>query len=485
MASALNVRNLIWVALIAPWCLVQGEVLAQTDVVIRWVDEQGEPASQNELAGIVLHVSSWLDGVTRDAVQSEVLVVDSAGWCQWPQVANGVYNLESLPWSWTVVVEDWKGGTGKDSLTLVWPNKPIVGLRGNPADVFYPANHPGSQLARLDRWLEYELDSLDLDQLMVTGSVGGNLAEKEGAASRLAQSLAMSDSVLQRFLTVPAHTLWGDLMEASVRSWRMSLGSSADGEMLASWLQASQDNRTWQGRLLSPGWCSVWALKHDVWWRALEEDRRTWRSWVATGDVDSLCSATGWSLDELHVAMWMGTDESWSRWAESWWELRWTDDCPVAQLRRQHELDKDYVLTAQAWGDEHWITPDGELSTAWAGDNKWCVWLVVRSGSVAGLREWALLRNWMDTQSPRGVTWGVLSVDASDEGWASTLAQRQSARERLRWVGRNPSWWDRLDLTGVPQVLVVRPDGEIQTHHAPLPSAGLFAQLKRWQITAR
>ena len=97
MASALNVRNLVWVALIAPWCLVQGEVLAQTDVVIRWVDEQGEPASQNELAGIVLHVSSWLDGVTRDAVQSEVLVVDSAGWCQWPQVANGVYNLESLP----------------------------------------------------------------------------------------------------------------------------------------------------------------------------------------------------------------------------------------------------------------------------------------------------------------------------------------------------------------------------------------------------
>ena len=71
-----------WLALVAPWFLVSGGMFAQTDVVIRWVDEQGQSASQNELAGIVLHVSSWLDGVTRDAVQSEVLVVDSAGWCQ-------------------------------------------------------------------------------------------------------------------------------------------------------------------------------------------------------------------------------------------------------------------------------------------------------------------------------------------------------------------------------------------------------------------
>ena len=252
-------NRVLWLALIVPSLLVSGKMFAQTDVVIRWVDEQGQPASQNELAGIVLHVSTWLDGVTRDAVQSEVLVVDSAGWCQWPQVADGVYNLEALPWSWTVVVESWNGGVGTDSLTLVWPNEPIAGLRGNAADVIYPANHPGSQLARLDRWLESKLDSLDLDQLMVTGAVGGNLADKADAADRLAESLAMSDSVLQRFLTVPAHTLWGDLMEASIRSWRMSLGSRAEGEVLETWLASSQDSRSWKARLISPGWCSVWA----------------------------------------------------------------------------------------------------------------------------------------------------------------------------------------------------------------------------------
>ena len=53
--------------LIAPWFLIGDGMLAQTDVVIRWVDEQGEPTSQGELGGTVLHVSSWLDGITRDA----------------------------------------------------------------------------------------------------------------------------------------------------------------------------------------------------------------------------------------------------------------------------------------------------------------------------------------------------------------------------------------------------------------------------------
>ena len=43
-----------WLALVAPWFLVSGGMFAQTDVVIRWVDEQGNSASQNELAGIVL-----------------------------------------------------------------------------------------------------------------------------------------------------------------------------------------------------------------------------------------------------------------------------------------------------------------------------------------------------------------------------------------------------------------------------------------------
>ena len=47
--------------------------------------------------------------------------------------------------------------------------------------------------------------------------------------------------------------------------------------------------------------------------------------------------------------------------------------------------------------------------------------------------------------------------------------------------GPGPGWWDRLDILGVPQVVVVRPDGQIQTHQAPLPSEGLFSPMRRWQ----
>ena len=132
-----------------------------------------------------------------------------------------------------------------------------------------------------------------------------------------------------------------------------------------------------------------------------------------------------------------------------------------------------------------WMMPNGDLEPAWAGDGGWRVWLVTRSGSAAGMREWAILRNWMTSQVPKDVSWGVLSVDASEQGWASTLAQRENVRERIHWVGRDPSWWDRLDVNRVPQVVVVRPDGEIHTHHASLPSEGLFAELKRWRLTVR
>ena len=76
---------------------------------------------------------------------------------------------------------------------------------------------------------------------------------------------------------------------------------------------------------------------------------------------------------------------------------------------------------------------------------------------------------------------GCLSVDGDEEGLYATLKKRANVREQVRWVGRDPGWWDRLDILGVPQVVVVRPDGQIQTHQAPLPSEGLFTAMRRWQ----
>lgn len=469
-----------WVAV---WLVLSSVSWGQVNLHIHWVDAEGNPACQRPEAGHTLHVSSWVDGVTQTAIQGEDLMVDSTGWCTWPGVESGVYTLEALPWSWTFLVDNDLTLT-TDTVTLVWPSRKFERLRGNPGPLSYSEGHPGSRLDEVQRWMDVALDSLDLDQLVATGAVGGGGAQAERALGNLNAVLDSSDAMLSSALTDAPHTLWGDLWEARILEWRMSLGASDEGLALSTW-KNEEDSRTWSEKLVSPGWCSSWELRNDLWWNELEKERRPWRSWVATGDVDSLCHATGWSLDELHVAMWMGASQSWSRWAEAWWELRWKDQCEVADVRRQSDQTRRHPLTAQAWGDVMWMMPNGDLEPAWSGDGDWRIWLVTRSGSTSGMRERAILRSWMTNQASKDVSWGVLSVDASEEGWDQTLRERETIQERVRWVGRDPGWWDRLDVSRVPQVIVVRPDGEIQTHHAALPSEGLFAELKRWKLTAR
>lgn len=188
-----------------------------------------------------------------------------------------------------------------------------------------------------------------------------------------------------------------------------------------------------------------------------------------------------WTQDEVHLAMWLGTSQAWSRWADAWWDVRWRDQCKVAEIRRLSDQTQAHLSSAQSWGDMRWMLPNGDLEPAWAGEGNWNVWLVTRNGSSAGDRELALLRNWMANEAGPEVAWGVLSVDGDEHGLYATLKKRASVREQVRWVGRDPGWWDRLDVLGVPQVVVVRPDGQIQTHQAPLPSEGLFTVMRRWQ----
>ena len=155
-------------------------VWGQTDVVIRWVDEAGEPACQLDDAGHTLHISTWMDGVAQHAVQGADLVVDESGISAWKGAEPGVYTLEALPWAWTLVV-DGAEARGVDTLTLVWPSRRPLKLRGNPAPVVYPEAHPGARLAAFTRELELAQDSLDLDQLVGLGLVGGGVERAQTA----------------------------------------------------------------------------------------------------------------------------------------------------------------------------------------------------------------------------------------------------------------------------------------------------------------
>ena len=467
------------------WWLFFGAVVStwgQSDFVIRWQDDLGNPACELPAAGHTIHVSAWLEGVTQTALQGVDLVVDERGICSWPEVQPGVYTLECLPWSWTLMVDTESREMSPDTVTLIWPLRTPPSARGNQAPLRYEESHPGHRLGMLSNRLALSLDALDLDQLVGWGVVGGS-SERQ-AASKEAMRAALDSShlwVLDELQAFQPHSMWGDLALSRLSEWRMSLGGDPRSEAMELWAQG-RDTRTWTKRLASPGWCALWELRHDQWWDALESQRKPWRNWVATGDQDSLCHAMEWTVDELHMAMWLGLDQKWNRWAAAWWEVRWKDQCEVAEVRRQSEQTSAHLGTAQSWEDMMWMMPSGELDPAWAGEGDWRVWLLTKKGSTSGLREWSVLRQWMEQNALLGMSYGVLSVDGSEEHWRTTLGHRESVKERVRWVGRDPGWWDRLDVERVPQVVVVNPNGDIQTHHAPLPTEGLFAELKRWSL---
>ena len=140
-------------------------------------------------------------------------------------------------------------------MTLIWPSRQFQRLRKNPSKVKYVEGHPGSAVDSLSSWLNQQLDSLDLDQLMASGAVGAN--ESQGATARDALKLALDEGnrEIASHLTLTPHTLWGDLMASLVREWQLSLGESEDIEALKAW-EEPKDERSWTAQLNSPGWCS-------------------------------------------------------------------------------------------------------------------------------------------------------------------------------------------------------------------------------------
>ncbi|MGB2228571.1 MAG: hypothetical protein ACPHZB_03515, partial [Flavobacteriales bacterium] len=230
------------------WLLFQAPGIGawgQTDVVIRWVNEAGEPACQLDDAGHTLHISTWMDGVAQHAVQGADLVVDESGLSAWDGADRGVYTLEALPWAWTLVVDDAEPRRG-DTLTLIWPSRRPLKLRGNPAPVVYPEAHPGARLAAFSRELEAAQDSLDLDQLVGLGLVGGGV-ERAQSALRSALDSATSWQV-DRLGSFAPQSLWGDLARAQVLEWRMGLGASASDTAFSAG-HATPDPRSWGQKL--------------------------------------------------------------------------------------------------------------------------------------------------------------------------------------------------------------------------------------------
>ena len=79
------------------------------------------------------------------------------------------------------------------------------------------------------------------------------------------------------------------------------------------------------------------------------------------GQTDSLSQALGWSVNEVHLTLWMASDEQPRGAFKAWWEAR-RDPRDVAEARRLAELETQrYPRTAQS-GDLMWRCPMGTLN---------------------------------------------------------------------------------------------------------------------------
>ena len=79
----------------------------------------------------------------------------------------------------------------------------------------------------------------------------------------------------------------------------------------------------------------------------------------------------------------------------------------------------------------------------------------------------------------------VLSVDATESDWRSSLSKRRSIQEQLVWLGNSPENFESLQISTIPQVIAISPNGQLSRTIRSLPSEGLGAELERKIRTSR
>ena len=191
--------------------------------------------------------------------------------------------------------------------------------------------------------------------------------------------------------------------------------------------------------------------------------------------VDSLCQALSWSLDEVHLAMWLGnlTVVPMGRGVVG---HRWRDQCEVADIRR--------LLTKP---NPTWLQPNrGATCGGCCPMETWSlrgpeteldVWLVTRDGSVLETESLSCSETGDNEAGPTYM--GVLSVDGDEEGLYATLKSAPTCVNKCDgWAATRVV--GPFGHLGVPQVVLCARMVKSKPTKA-LPSEGLFTAMRRWQ----
>jgi hypothetical protein len=156
--------------------------------------------------------------------------------------------------------------------------------------------------------------------------------------------------------------------------------------------------------------------------------------------------------------------------ASVWWSKN--PDSPLAELRSLYGVE---LWDENDLENKLWTTPSLDLVPFDELYGDWSVILVVKNGSGTSLKEWNAFRALENSlKSKRNdLQFVILCIDGTQKEWESLISKRKSISETLRWVGADCRWLDGLDISAVPQTIIISPSLQVYSNSSLRPSNGL------------
>ena len=377
--------------------------------------------------------------------------------------------LESPPWMWELTTRE----NEPDRAVLTCPSGVPMRLRKVYGSVAWEAadggasDHPQPALEAIQDAHFQEVRDLEYDLLSATGAVGqrASLVEDsvwDGANRRMAE----------RFAAVESESPW--VQDAVLRervSWAVATGQpdSVLFALVADYLKETPRHAC--DLLNSPHFVDAAEAALQLWWEGL--DGAELEAALASGD-DPEMGAVG-NIEILRPWAWwvLAQAQPRSRLVARAFAQGLAPDCFL-------EAHRALVVPPVPVPPEHWTTRSGELeSIRDFCEGQRTVLLVVKDGSTAALRERQLFAAMAESNPRRDVEFVVVSIDGTEAGWKAVQADRASRHENVRWMGNDPRALESWNISTVPQVVVLGPDGDALGRQR-LPSEGLAADIERW-----
>jgi hypothetical protein len=380
-----------------------------------------------------------------------------------------VWVMESPPWMWELTTRE----NERNRAVLTCPSDVPMRMRKVFGSVAWEAldggvsDHPQPVIEAIQDAHFQELRALEYDLLSATGAVGQRASLVEdtvwhGANRRMAE----------KFAAVQSEAPWAQdaVLRERVR-WAVATGQpdSMLFAMLAEYLDETP--RQTCELLASHNWVDAVEIALQLWWQDL--DGTELEAALAAGEVPDLGP--------------IGKFEALRPWA--WWVLAQSQPRSrlVARALAQGgapdcilEAHRQLIVPPVSVPPEHWTTRSGELESIQEFcEGRRTVLLVVKAGSTAALRERQLFAQIAESNPRRDVEFVVVSIDGTEAGWKAVQADRASRQENVRWVGNDPRALETWNISTVPQVVVLGPDGDALPRQR-LPSEGLATDIERW-----